>query len=779
MTANPPTPSPMGARRGLRWFHSRRRRVAAGAVVLLVVAIVVLAITNPFSSPAAHSGITDNSYPTGTAKVTEQSLSSQTPVSATLGFAGSYTVALPNGTSAGALSAAESTAQVAEAQVASARTALANAKATARPTNASTLLAARGTVANDGVALAQAQGQLAADQNLGCPASSSATVTSPVSGGGATPSVANDAASDPTSLSRASRGASPNIDDRVEVPITSSSAVRPLAPSPVSAPSVTTGTVDNATSTGVTLTGSVNPNGAATTYYFEYGTSPNYGETTVQTSVGSGTDPVSVTYSLVGLSPGDAYHYRLVATNVDGPTYGQDATFQTSAAPSVTTGSATTVSSTSESLSGTINPNGVDTTYYFEYGTSATFGETSPVSDAGGGQSPESVTVTVANLTPGATYDFALVASSSLGTVDGSTATFQPATSSCVAEHGVIVDDTHALAQARDALTLDELGQGAQVRTAAAALVADEASASSDERALAADESNATNANTTFTELPRLGAVIERGESVYRLNEQPVPLFYGPVPLYRALYLGVSPGPDVAELNQNLIALGFEHGAASDAFTDETESAVEAWERSLDETAKGVVALGDVVIEPGPLEVASVSAVLGSQANGGTSVLTATSKTPVVTIALDAAEQSEVKVGDAVTITLPNNANVPGIVSSVGTVAVNPPPSSPNAGSGPTITVIVTPTRLAGLGHYDQAPVNVSITNATVSNVLTVPVDALLALENGGYAVEEISPDGVHHLVGVTLGLFDDAAGRVQVSGSGLAAGQRVVVPSL
>ena len=555
--------------------------------------------------------------------------------------------------------------------------------------------------------------------------------------------------------------------------------MHPLTPSATSAPTATTGAVDDATSIGASLTGTVNPNGAETTYYFEYGTSPNYGATTPPVDVGSGSDPVSITYPLAGLTPGDTYHYRLVATNIDGDSYGQDATFQTNAEPSVTTGPATTLSSTSESLSGTINPNGVETAYYFEYGTSASFGNTSPITDVGGGQSVESVTVTITNLTAGATYDYALVASNALGTVVGSTLIFQPAASSCVAERGVMIQDSQALTQAKYALTLDELGQGAQIDSAEATLVADEATAATDEQAISADEENATNANTTFTELPRLGAVIERGESVYRLNEQPVPLFYGPVPLYRALYLGVSSGPDVAELNRNLIALGFEHGDASDAFTGATESGVEAWQDSLSEAPTGVVALGDVVIEPGPLEVATVSATLGAQANGGAAVLTATSKTPVVTIALDAAQQSEVKVGDPVTITLPNNANTSGVVSSVGTVAVNPPSSSSGAGSGPTITVIVTPTNLSGIGHYDQAPVNVSITNGTVTNVLTVPVDALLALENGGYAVEEIGAGGVHHLVGVTLGLFDDAAGRVQVSGDGLAVGQRVVVPSL
>ena len=158
-------------------------------------------------------------------------------------------------------------------------------------------------------------------------------------------------------------------------------------------------------------------------------------------------------------------------------------------------------------------------------------------------------------------------------------------------------------------------------------------------------------------------------------------------------------------------------------------------------------------------------------------ILKATSRTPVVTIDLDVSLQGQVKVGDAVTITLPNNATTPGVVRSIGKVAVTP--SANSSSSTPTITVEVTPTKLAAIGNYDQAPVNVSITNATVRDVLAVPIDALLALANGGDAIEEIGDHGVHHLVAVSLGLFDDAAGLVQVSGSGLAAGQNVVVPKL
>ena len=139
------------------------------------------------------------------------------------------------------------------------------------------------------------------------------------------------------------------------------------------------------------------------------------------------------------------------------------------------------------------------------------------------------------------------------------------------------------------------------------------------------------------------------------------------------------------------------------------------------------------------------------------------------------------------TITLPDNANTPGVVTSIGTVA-----SVGQNGGSPTVPVTVRPLDPSATGSIDQAPVDVAITTGSVINALVVPVDALLALSGGGYAVEEVGPGGVHHLlaeevsaggrhhlVGVSLGLFDDASGMVHVSGPGLAAGQRVVVPSL
>jgi hypothetical protein len=92
--------------------------------------------------------------------------------------------------------------------------------------------------------------------------------------------------------------------------------------------------------------------------------------------------------------------------------------------------------------------------------------------------------------------------------------------------------------------------------------------------------------------------------------------------------------------------------------------------------------------------------------------------------------------------------------------------------------VLVVPTDPAATGTLDQAPVQVAITTATVRQALVVPVNALLALRGGGYAVEVVDARAGHHLVAVTPGLFDDADGLVQVTGSGLVPGDRVAVPS-
>lgn len=299
-------------------------------------------------------------------------------------------------------------------------------------------------------------------------------------------------------------------------------------------------------------------------------------------------------------------------------------------------------------------------------------------------------------------------------------------------------------------------------------------------------------ARGTITALPAPGQVVSEGQVLYQVNGSPVLLLYGQVPAYRSMSEGMS-GPDVAELNSALIALGYAPGGqlrrSLDYFGPVTAAALDRLQSRLGVPQDGVLALGQAVFLPAEIRVTALGSgtVLGGTASPGAVVLSASSTTRVITIDLDAGQQTEVSVGDRVTITLPDNQNTPGTVSSVGTVATVPASGSASGqGSTATITVEVTPDDPAALGTLDQAPVEVSITTASVPSTLAVPVDALLALAakgggevGGGYAVEVIGAAGRHHLVAVSVGLFDDAAGLVQVTGAGLAAGQRVVVPAI
>jgi hypothetical protein len=300
----------------------------------------------------------------------------------------------------------------------------------------------------------------------------------------------------------------------------------------------------------------------------------------------------------------------------------------------------------------------------------------------------------------------------------------------------------------------------------------------------AASYSVVNQAQGTVTGLPAAGDVIDQGKILYWVSGNPVVLLYGAVPAYRTLSRGLT-GADVRQLNADLVALGKATSGQldpkSDRFTAATARAVAKLQDALGVDQTGRLPLGQAVFLPSAARITKVSAVLGASAPPGGVVLEASSTGRVVTIELDAAEQSVFKAGDRVTITLPDNATTPGVVASVGKVADKAGSGSggsSGSGSGndtPTVTVTVTPTRPADTGSTDQATVTVIAVTRSVPDALTVPVDALLALAGGGYAVE-VDDNGVRRLVAVTLGLFDDTAGLVQVTGTGLAAGQRVVV---
>jgi len=193
------------------------------------------------------------------------------------------------------------------------------------------------------------------------------------------------------------------------------------------APTVVTGPATAVTGNSATLGGTVNPNGTATTYQFQYGTSTSYGSVSPASpqAIGSGTSPVSVTASLTGLKVHTTYDFRLVGINANGTTYGQNMTFSTDT-PTVVTLPATSVTVSTATLDGTVDPNGLPTTFQFQYGTSTGYGLVSPAvpQAIGSGTTPVTVIADITGLSPDTTYDFRLVGINASGTVDGANETF-------------------------------------------------------------------------------------------------------------------------------------------------------------------------------------------------------------------------------------------------------------------------------------------------------------------------------------------------------------------
>jgi hypothetical protein len=282
-----------------------------------------------------------------------------------------------------------------------------------------------------------------------------------------------------------------------------------------------------------------------------------------------------------------------------------------------------------------------------------------------------------------------------------------------------------------------------------------------------------------YTELPEDGDKVDCGGVLYRVDGQPVLLLCGSMPAYRSLFVG-DRGPDVAELNTNLVDLGYAARAqldpSSDYFSSETAFALEKLQTKVGEDQTGALDLGQAVFLPESARIAKVAGELGGSASPGEALLYATSDTPEVQVALDPSYQGEVVTGALAQITLPGNRSVTGKVDRLGRVAQVPAGQNNNAGQAtiPAFISLDDPTKASGL---DMAPVRVEITTGRVDNALSVPVTALVGKAGGGFAVEVVREGGRRELVAVKLGLFDSAGGRVQVEG-GISEGDQVVVPS-
>ena len=279
----------------------------------------------------------------------------------------------------------------------------------------------------------------------------------------------------------------------------------------------------------------------------------------------------------------------------------------------------------------------------------------------------------------------------------------------------------------------------------------------------------------TVTGVPREGAVVRRGGTLFAVNGRAVRLLYGATPLWRRIGPGVSDGEDVRQLERNLVALGHDPNGmdVDEHFDSDTATAIRDWQEAIGVGETGAIEPGQAAFLPGARRVQSVDVEPGTPVQPGLVVLQTTGTEPLVTVAVDARDRSLARRGAAVKVELPSGRTVAGRVADVGAVA-EAQQSATGEESAPTVDVTVRLRGKAGRDGLDGAPVSVSFEEDRARGVLAVPVEALLALRGGGYAVELIGAGGVRTLTAVEAGTFAD--GWVEVSGKGIRKGGRVVV---
>jgi peptidoglycan hydrolase-like protein with peptidoglycan-binding domain len=272
----------------------------------------------------------------------------------------------------------------------------------------------------------------------------------------------------------------------------------------------------------------------------------------------------------------------------------------------------------------------------------------------------------------------------------------------------------------------------------------------------------------TYTWLPTAGSSIGPGQVLYQVDNQPVILMTGALPAWRSFELGMTSGPDVTQLQRGLIDEGYAAGlltVPTGVFDQLTCDAVARWQNAHGYQVTGQVVLGQIVFQPAPVLVGAITVAVGEVAGPGQQPYQVTTNQRVVTVPVTP-DLPPVPVGEPVSIVLPTNATTPGKV-----VATTPLAGGTN---GVTEQLVVQPEQPAATGTGSGVSVQVSLSIQSVHGVLAVPVTALLTLRAGQYGVEIVTASGTHRVVPVIAGIF--AGGRVQVDGSGISAGERVVV---
>jgi len=275
----------------------------------------------------------------------------------------------------------------------------------------------------------------------------------------------------------------------------------------------------------------------------------------------------------------------------------------------------------------------------------------------------------------------------------------------------------------------------------------------------------------TATAVASEGDILIHGDTLFVVEGDPVTLFVTDVPFYRTLDVG-SVGDDVRVLEEALTTFGFDADGAltvDDVFDEATTDALIAWQASIGAPVDGVLNIGEIMVTEDPIRIAASHISIGSNVTPGTPIYTPSTSTSVVSVRLPAEDQELILAGDSVTVVMPNGDDEPASVATVGNIAIR----SQEFGTYFEVEIILD--RQGAATGLDEAPVDVEVIDDRVENVLVVPVTALLALGEGGYAVQIETPDGGTRLVAVDAGMYAD--GSVEITSSELESGMKVVIP--
>lgn len=275
----------------------------------------------------------------------------------------------------------------------------------------------------------------------------------------------------------------------------------------------------------------------------------------------------------------------------------------------------------------------------------------------------------------------------------------------------------------------------------------------------------------TLTGTPPAGSNVEHGGVLFSVDNQGVYLFNGTLPAWRPFESGMSKGPDIKQLEDNLKTAGYFEATPDEKFTWDTVEAIYDWQKATGQTETGRIDLGRLVFAPSSVRIADVLATIGDRVGPGVPVLKLSALEQEVTADLKLADQKLAVIDAVVDVQLPGGVTTTGKVTGVG----QPTERETNGSTTVVIPVTIKLDNPADAQGIQKANVTVNVPSETREGVLSVPLEALIALPGGDFGVEVVDSEGATTQVPVTTGLF--AGGRVEISGEKIEAGIDVVVP--